>query len=60
MNRHPESSAELPFAVRLEMLRRKRRAGAFRRLTSEALWLVLLAAVGLLFVSGLLGAIGRA
>jgi hypothetical protein len=60
MNHPHESSGELPFAVRLRMLRRKRRAGAFHRVTAEALWLVVLAAAGALFLTELLGTFGRA
>jgi hypothetical protein len=60
MNRQPESPGELSFEVRLRMLRRKRRAGAFHRLASDALWLVVLAGAALLVVTELVGAIGRA
>jgi hypothetical protein len=60
MNGHPESPGELSFEVRLRMLRRKRRAGTFHRLASDALWVVLLAAAAVLVVTELVGAIGRA
>lgn len=56
----PQRAEALPLAVRLKIIRRKRRAGAFHRMTVEALWLVLLAAAGLVVVTGLLGTIGRA
>jgi hypothetical protein len=54
-----QAAEALPLAVRLKIIRRRRRTGAFHRMTVEALWLVFLAAAGVLVVTGLLGAIGR-
>lgn len=60
MNQEHRHSVELPFAVRLQMLRRSRRRMTFHRLTDNALWVAFLAAMGIFVATGLIAAIGRA
>jgi len=60
VDRRQPRPPELPFAVRLRMLRRTRRRMAIRLLTGEALWIALLAGVGIFVATELIVALGRA
>ena len=60
MNHHHEPAGEVPFAVRLRILRQRRRGSALQHLTAEALWLVLLGGMGIFIVTELLGIAGKA
>lgn len=51
---------ELPYAVRLRMLRRARRRMTINRLTDNALWIALIAAAGIIVATELIVAISRA
>jgi hypothetical protein len=60
MNRRQETSSEVPFAVRLRIIRQRRRGSALHHLTAEALWVVLLTGIGIVIVTQLLGITGKA
>lgn len=51
---------ELPFAVRMRMLRQARRRMTLHQLTDEALWIAIVAAVVIIVATELIVAIGRA
>lgn len=59
MNR-VRSVGELSFEDRMRRVRRSRRRVVYRRLTDNALWIALVAALGIVVATQLLAAVGRA
>jgi hypothetical protein len=51
---------ELPFDVRQRMLRRSRRRSTIHRMTSDGLWIALLAGGGIFVLAEVIVAAGRA
>lgn len=60
MSRVRGTSGTLSFDDRLRRLRRSRRRLVFQRLTDNALWIAIVAGLGIVVATQLLAAVGRA
>lgn len=60
LDRVDEPVRELPLALRLQRLRRARRRTHMKRLTDEALWIVVGGVLAIVIATELVVAIGRA
>jgi hypothetical protein len=60
MNRMRGMFNELSFDARMRRLRRSRRRLTYQRLTDNALWIAIVAGLGIVIATELIAAIGRA